>query len=195
VPSQEQGPPFAVVLDTNIWVHRTHLLRSGLGPSLVSVLATARAVLGLPAVVEREIRAHTYSVAMKKVEDAQAHSRLMGTTVPELPTKEQASNAVDRRLAELGSIERVPFTLAHAERALDRVFERTAPSDRSQQFKDAAIWEAVCELAARLPVHFVTDDKAFFEGHEPQKGTALSLQQEIATAANPSPYTTGSTRF
>jgi hypothetical protein len=51
--------PICVVLDTNVWVHKTNLLRTALGAALINSLWRLEGLLGLPEVVEEEIAKNT----------------------------------------------------------------------------------------------------------------------------------------
>ena len=51
-----------VVLDTNVWVYKTSLLRSVLGAVLANSLVRLDAVVGLPDVVEVELVKHAVKV-------------------------------------------------------------------------------------------------------------------------------------
>lgn len=68
--------------------------------------------------------------------------------------------------------------VSHAKSALKRVLEGTPPNDRSQQFKDSAIWESLLELAKEADVYFVTADKAFFKNSDPSKRMASDLLKD-----------------
>jgi hypothetical protein len=49
---------------------------------------------------------------------------------------------------------------------------------KNQQFKDSAIWEAILELSESCQIHFVTEDKGFFESRDTGRGLASSLRAE-----------------
>jgi hypothetical protein len=53
--NSNDSKPLCVVLDTNIWVYKTSLLRTALGAALINYLVRLKGVLGLPEVVEEEI--------------------------------------------------------------------------------------------------------------------------------------------
>jgi hypothetical protein len=70
---------------------------------------------------------------------------------------------------------RVPMTIGHAQRALDRIIAHVPPCGRNnEQFRDAAIWEVVVELASGYDVHFITSDAAFFSERDPRSGATLA---------------------
>jgi hypothetical protein len=178
--------PTCVVIDTNVWVYRTRLLRAPVGAALLHAIIRGDALLGLPEVVEQEVVKHTKKEgarAAKLVHDGYKIVEILIGTRDDyrLPSPEDYIAAAESRFRDIGErLVRVPFTYEHAKGALHRVMNETSPnSEKSQQFKDSAIWEAILELAQRYAVHFVTQDKGFFEGAEPKKGLARSLLEDI----------------
>ncbi len=176
-----------VVLDTNVWVYGTSLLRTALGAALTYSLVRLGGTLGLPEVVEMELVKHTVSEGKKSVEAIRAGvSRLsqltgsVGDYSHLLHTDDSLKAAAKQRLEVLEHlVERVPFTLDHARSALGRVMDETPPNrHKDQQYKDSAIWEAVLELSRERNVHLVTGDKGFFANRDPKKGLAHNLKQE-----------------
>jgi hypothetical protein len=160
-----------------------------MGAAVLHLLHQSGGLLGLPEVIERELLKHCVQAGVDAVAQVQARlsdlQRIVGS-VPhvELPTEEQLQEHVKARLDELQSlIRRVPFSLEHALRALDRVDAGTPPNGpKNQQYKDSAIWEAVLELGAGFPVLFVSSDRGFFEGREVQRGSARILRDEVEQA-------------
>lgn len=182
----DESKRLCVVLDTNIW-RSDLLLRGPLGAALIHSLQASNGKLGLPEVVSEEMYRVVERAGSEAVTDIHKGLETIRKVVgyrPEclLPNREQMREAVSARLAELGALtEGVEFTLEHARRALRRVTEKTPPnSDRNQQFADSAIWEAVLDLARAYRVHFVTEDKGFFEGKDPSNGLANVLRKEVA---------------
>ena len=80
-----------------------------------------------------------------------------------LPTEASLTKAYDRRIGQLESLlVRVPLTLNHVHRAMERVIAHLPPSGpNNEQFRDTLIWEAVLTLASTFEVHFITADKGF----------------------------------
>ena len=187
--SEQDGgaKPICIVLDTNVWVYQTWLLRTALGTALTHSLVRLQGTLGLPEVVEMELVKQTVKVGMELVNAIMAGaSRLskltgsVGEYMHLFHTEDSLETAAKRRLEELDHlIKRVPFTFDHVRSALRRVMDETPPNGtKNQQYKDSAIWEAVLELSREHAVHFVTEDKGFFVERNPKKGLARNLKQE-----------------
>ncbi len=179
--------PICVVLDTNIWVYRTSLLKTSLGAALTHSLVRLGGTLGLPEVVEMELVKHTVKEGKKSVDNIRAGvsrlsqlTGLVGEYAHLLHTEDSLKAAAKKRLDVLDHlVERVPFTLDHARSALGRVMDETPPNGfKNQQYKDSAIWEAMLELSRERNVHFVTEDTYFFADRSPKKGLARNLKQE-----------------
>ena len=179
--------PICVVLDTNIWVYKTSLLRTPLGAALTNALLRVKGVLGLPEVVEEEIVKHTARVggeaAAQMKESAAKIARLIGWVDENwylVPMEDQFESSARERLEELSFfVERVPFNFEQAKSALRRVIDETPPNGpKNQQYKDSVIWQAVLELSDKYAVYFITEDKGFFEDRNPSKGLASSLEED-----------------
>lgn len=180
-----QGPDRYVVIDTNIWVYTTGLLTTALGAALLYAISRTNSQLALPEVIEQEIQKHTIKRGVDAVnkicESYRLIEMLMGARDNyRVPSRDELSNRVDKRLAELSNIVHcVPFSFEHARGALSRVLEQAPPNgEKNQQFKDSAIWEAILELSNDCEVHFVTEDTAFFIERTPKKGLAVNLKHE-----------------
>jgi hypothetical protein len=168
--SEDSSPavkPECVVVDTNIW-RSTLLLKTALAHSLLYTIDRLRVKLGLPEVIERELKPQIVEHGLVAYRQAEKHGRILDALIA-LPFFERESvvtdleNSVDKRLQELAPVlQRVPFTFEHAQAALDLVINKLPPNEKNQQFKDSAIWQAVLELASNHRVHFVTKDSAFF---------------------------------
>ena len=183
----EAPKKICVVLDTNVWVYRTWLLRTALGAALTHSVVRLQGTLGLPEVLEMELVKHTARAGKQSVEAIKKGvSQLSKLTGSEgdyahlVHTEYDLKASARRRLEELDHlIERVPFTFDHARSALERVIDGTPPNGPDhQQYKDSAIWEAVLELSHERAVHFVTGDYGFFADRKPKKGLARNLKQE-----------------
>ena len=142
--------------------------------------------LGLPEVVEREIHRNALRLGREssgRIRDSYRRLQLFGFATPiQTPSDVEIGRHVTGRLAELEPyIERVPFTLDHAQAALDRVLDQSPPnSANNQQFKDSAIWEAALTLCARFAVRFVTADKAFYANQTYAHGLTDRLLADVA---------------
>lgn len=181
-----EDPPadMYVVLDTNVWVYSSDLLRAPLGASFLFWLRQASGVIGYPKVVDLEVRKHALKRlrgAVEQVHQGYASIRKLYGEHEEfqLPAEADLESAVDRRMEELNEfIDPVDFSINHAERALNRIIAEEGPG----QFRDTAIWEAVLEIAQTHNVCFVTDDTDFFKGGDPEQGLGDSLQEDADEA-------------
>lgn len=177
--------PICVVLDTNIWVHKTSLLRTALGAALTNSVVRLNAVVGLPEVVEEEIVKHTVRVGTDAAAEIRENLERVETLVGyryrySPPREDQFEVGARRRLEELRHLlKRVPYSFRQLRSALARVMDETPPNGpKNQQYKDSVIWEAVLELSNTHAVHFVTEDKGFFENRDPRRGPASNLREE-----------------
>ena len=189
----EQTKPLCFVLDTNVWL-KNPLLKDPLGAALLFSVRQMRGFIGLPEVMEQEIIKNVAKIGIEAVETINAAYRtvliLIGSADDyQVPSYEDFESSVKDRLEELRPIlKRVSFTLEHAKSALKRVNDETPPnSSKNQQFKDSAIWEAILELSESCEIHFVTEDKGFFESRDTRRGLARSLLAECE-ASNRSVY-------
>jgi hypothetical protein len=180
--------PICVVIDTNTW-RRTLLLRSASGVALLFFLGKSRSVLGMPEVLEREWVKHAVDLINREVkvwlDAARKLEIIYGTKlIADIPTEANVRKNAEKRLQELEPfLTRVEFTLEHAKGALDRVYSKLPPnSEKNQQFKDSAVWEAILDLARTYRVYFITDDNDFYGGSRDEaKGLAENLANECKT--------------
>jgi hypothetical protein len=184
------APFHYVLLDTNIWVHKSKLLYTPLGTSLLYSLGrTGRKIL-LPEVVELEVRSNVTSLAIELISQVSAplHSLRFLLDHPlelAMPDSETIESAVGRRLDELADVVvQTPFTLKQAKNALVRVVEKRPPSVRGQQYKDCAIWEAALEIADTHSICLVTEDKGFFEQKQELSRLSPEMQKEVETKSH-----------
>jgi predicted nucleic acid-binding protein len=107
--------PICVVLDTNIWVYKTSLLRTALGAALINSLLRVDGLLGLPEIVEEEIIKHTvkagHESAAQIIGNYGEIARLVGWVDEYLPpTGPQFEASARERLQEFeGLLKRVPY--------------------------------------------------------------------------------------
>jgi len=167
------------------------LLRSILGAAFLYVVYQNKILIGLPEVVELEIKKHTRKYGVKATEQIKDNYSIIEKLIStrdeyNLPSPNDFEQAVDDRLKELDSkIIRIPFKFSHAKNALTRVMEETAPNSyKNQQFKDSAIWEAVLEVSKSYNVFFITEDKAFFKDRNYKNGLASNLAEELKEFKN-----------
>lgn len=155
-----------VVIDTNIW--KQHLfLRSPLAAALQLYLSEKDYFLGLPKIVEDEIRKHlqTEILNLKKSIIVQ-HDRLLSIfmEMPEvvLPNDDEIKDIVSEFFADSGFyFKRMPMDLKIARGAIDRVVNRAAPS-QDGKVQDSLIWESCLRWLESDNVTLVSNDKAFF---------------------------------
>lgn len=181
----ESDLPISVVLDTNIWVYDTKLLRSTLGSALLYAVYGKQVTIGLPEVVELEVLKHGTKVLQEAVDKIREGFSSIESLTGErddyqVPEKTTLTEIVQKRLEELKEgLVRVPLTMQHARGALNRVMEETPPNgEHNQQFKDSAIWEGILELARCYKVVFVTQDKRFFRDQKVVNGLASNLAED-----------------
>src|SRR5260370_23720271 len=172
------------VTDTNLWRAQL-LLKTHLGAALLYAVRKRNGVVGLPEVVEMEIRKHIIKAgeeaAAQVVDGLETIKTLMGECpVYDPPSAAAFEQAVGRRLGEMKDfLVRVAFTIDHARAALDMVNRAVAPNNpNNQQFKDSAIWQALLELSKTYDVVFSTKDKGFFKSGEPKNGLADNLLED-----------------
>lgn len=182
--TQKQG--LCVVIDTNVWVYETRMLRSPLGAALLYEVHDSRAKIGLPEVVELEIIKHFVKEGLKAIDNISKGYETIEILVGSrddfrVPNKDDLERSASDRLQQLeGIFHRVPLTLAHAKGSLLRIMDETPPNSfKNQQFKDSCIWEAILDLSNLYDVHFITMDKSFFEKGDPKKGVANQLMEDI----------------
>lgn len=171
------------MLDTNAW-RKNLLLRTAMGSAFLYTVNSAAHKIGLPQVVEDEIRKHTELAASDAKEKIARYFRdiqaVVGFHNPyELPDEERIRQAITERFDELGNlIVRIPFTLDHARSALTRVNEDIPPSStKRQQFKDCAIWEAILELGQEYDIYLVSKDGDFYHANN-KKSLSPILSEE-----------------
>jgi hypothetical protein len=186
---QDSRRPICVVVDTSVWRSEL-LLKTPLGVTLVYTLSRRGGVLGLPEVVESEIKRQIVDAGLESADKARGHLHILHTItddpflVTELPTADRFSEKVDERIIQLASIlVREPFTLEQAKSALAMVNAKVPPNgEKNQQFKDSAIWQAVLALSVRYSTVLLTNDKAFFRDRDPQNGLAENLVEDCTKA-------------
>src|SRR5947209_2479431 len=112
--------PVCVVIDTNIW--RSELmLKTPVGVSLVYALGRQGGFIGLPEVVEREVKKQVVQAGLEATRSLTKSSWIVNTLTDypfppgSVPTQADLEKKVDTRISELAPIlVRVPFTIEHA---------------------------------------------------------------------------------
>lgn len=175
--------PICILADTNIW-RNTLMLRSALGSAMLYTVNNLGAKIIIPEVIEDEIRKHIFKLVSEANEKIRKSFREIGAILEshrpyELPTDEDINKAIENRFGEISKfLQKTPFTLDHAKKALYRVNERIPPSSsKLQQFKDAAIWETILELGREYQVYLVTNDGDFYQDKE-RKNLNSILEKE-----------------
>lgn len=180
--TQDGRKPICVVVDTSVW-RAEPLLKTPMGLTLVYTLSRLKGFIGLPEVVELELKPQIVEAGREAAEKARGPLLTLCTIsdnaflTSQLPSTATLEKKVDERLAELSRIlTREAFTLEHAKAALAMVNAKVAPNQQNnQQFKDSAIWQAVLSLSRRYEVTLLTKDKGFFKDKDPVKGLAQNL--------------------
>ena len=187
-PSEESRKPICVVVDTNIW-RRVPLLKTPMGTTLVYNLSRRNGFIGLPEVVELELKKQLIQAGNEALDEVQKNSRLLNALTddcffcPEI-TEEKFNQAVDKQLAELSPLlVREPFTIEQAKAALAMVNAEVPPNGhQNQQFKDSVIWQAVLAFSHKYSVFLLSDDKGFFCDRDYKKGLAKNLLEDCTKA-------------
>ena len=177
-------PKFSVLADANIWISE-RLLQSTIGGALLYTIISSDSKILLPEIVELEIGTVLPELAERAVanirRDIGLLKQISGLRISvSVPTVKGVSEGVKERLDQLsGTINRLPFTFEHAKAALGRILQKTPPAgENNEQFRDCCIWQAALETAHHLPVHFLSNDAAFYEGKNRSHGMASVLQRE-----------------
>ena len=187
---KDSPKPICVVVDTSVW-RAELLLKTPLGVTLVYTMHRQGGVIGLPEVVERELKAQIIEAGFEAADKAGGPVHMLRTITDDpflripIPTRKQLSEKVDERLAQLAPVlTREPFTLEHAKAALEMVSAKMPPNgEKNQQFKDSAIWQAVLALSLRHSTVLLTNDKSFFRDKDPVKGLASNLIGDCTKAS------------
>ena len=163
-----------VVIDTNVFVRDTHLLRKKGGPVLLQLLRFTKGMIQVSEILRREYVEQTIITTdqQKKKIDA-AHSSLeslLGTRIsPIAASKEVAKLQAEKRLVELGElILDEPLTNELHVAAGNRTVDKKRPTSKTDHgYKDCLIWESILRLPQGSDVRFISNDgKAFFDKNE-----------------------------
>ena len=160
-----------VVVDTNVFVRETHLLRKKGGLALVHLLRAAKGQLLIPEILHREYVEQTVRAANEQRSKVGAAfntlETLLGVRFDHLVLDDEAVRL--RVVERLRSIEALtlsdPLTSDLHVAAGVRSLENRRPASKTDHgYKDCLIWESVLRLPHGCEVRFVSrDDKAFFE--------------------------------
>lgn len=161
-----------IVVDTNVFVRDTHLLRKKGGPALVRLLRATKGQILIPEILQREYVEQTVKAAddvrSRVMAACSTLETLLGTpasyTVPDVETVRLRAIDRLRALEALTIFEPLSPDLHVA--AGNRSLANKRPTSKSDHgYKDCLIWESVLRLPRGSDVRFVSrDDKAFFDG-------------------------------
>ena len=178
-----------VVIDTNIWKSNLYL-QSPASAALKLFLVKKAARVGLPEVIKLEVQQHLRSDLVKARDSVRdGHRRLLAVfgrlrevVLPSDAEIEQIADSFFDRFG-LNFIE-APFTYESAKGAFMRIIKKVPPCEKSQQFKDAVIWED-CKVFARTEdVVVLTDDREFCEKEDQKLGLSEELSAELVGLAH-----------
>lgn len=174
-----------IVPDTNIWLKEL-ALNTGLGSAVRFFVKQRSAKIGIPEVVEREVKTHARREIEEAIADAQRAGRELGAWFGQLheivlPAPWDVDHLLDNLFSRLGAdTVAVPFSFESARASFEKTIARAPPSDRDQQFKDGVIWSDCLKLLGDDDVYLVSQDKAFYRDREYRKGLAENLAAEAA---------------
>jgi hypothetical protein len=180
-----------VVPDTNIWLKEL-ALNSGLGSAVRFFLKQRGASIGLPQVVEMEVKTNARRMIEEAIERANRSARELGSWFGQLhemvlPRESQVDEMLDSLFSRMGAaIVPVPFTFESATASFLKTIRKEAPSVHDQQFKDGVLWADCLTLLRSADVCLITPDKAFYADREYKKGLAKTLLAEAAAVSEAS---------
>lgn len=175
-----------VILDTNVWISEC-MLTSWKARELVGIVSRLGGLIGLPAIVKREILAVVPRDVRSNLEKANGHMALAVAVLDQklgvqIPEADHIRTAVHRRLeVDLGDlIEDMPHTLELVDAAMARVIDRMPPNgEKNEQFRDSLILETAVAAGLHRDVHLVTEDGGFFVERKREKGPSTEVSQDI----------------
>ena len=179
-----------VVIDSNIWVSELGL-STAKGLALQFFLKKQDASIAIPEVVRREVEinvknslsAHCESIKKSHRQLLSIFGKLKEVVLPDDNQIDECANGIFEKV-NANKID-IPFSLKSATQSLEKVIRGIPPSGpKNQQFKDGVIWADCLALMESSNVVLVTDDKAFFQNRQIEKGLAENLRQEAAERPN-----------
>ncbi len=165
-----------VLIDTNVFVRETHLLRKKAGPPFIHFLRAAKGKLLVPELLEREYREQTVAAVADEARAIEGAFGKIQSLVGvrddyKLPSPEEVLASVEERMRELEPLTHaMPTSDATLLAASKRSIDKRAPSSKTDHgLKDCVIWESVLSLPPESEVWLVSrDNKAFIaEGKLP----------------------------
>jgi predicted nucleic acid-binding protein len=172
-----------IVLDSNIWISEWGL-NTTKGAAIRFYIKQKQAQIALPEIIKEEVERNLTNNLKQLCEGIEKnHSQLLSVfgQLKEivLPTTAEIQEKANSLFKELKlDYKEIPFTLESARISLQKINDKSPPSDRNQQFKDGVIWADCLNLLELDDVILVTDDKAFFKGHDHKQGIAIELEKE-----------------
>jgi hypothetical protein len=162
-----------VVVDTNVFVRETHLLRKKGGVALVRLLRATNGRLLIPEVLHRECVEQSIKMASEgrnAVASAlSALDTLLGVRLDNpFPGHEAVKSGAVARLGVLKALT-IPDPLTpelHVAAGIRTIENRRPATKTDHGYKDCLIWESVLRLPAGSQVRLVSKDKAFFDDDE-----------------------------
>lgn len=158
-----------VVIDTNIFVRESHLLRKKAGPPLIHFLRGAGGHLFVPEILEQEYEEQTVAAVLEEIKGVHTAFSKIETLVGvrddyRVPTEGAIIEATRGRLKEMNLlILRMPLTDDILLAASRRSIGKKLPTSKSDHgLKDCLIWECVLRLPSGSDVRLISHDKAFF---------------------------------
>lgn len=172
-----------IVLDSNIWISEWGL-NTTKGAAVRFYIKQNKAQIALPEIIKEEVVGNLVN-NLKQLCDGieKNHSQLLSVfgklkevVLPTTAEIEEKANSIFKELKF--DYKEIPFTIESARLSLQKINNKIPPSNRNQQFKDGVIWADCLNLLKLDDVILVTDDKAFFKGHDHKQGIATELEIE-----------------
>ena len=145
-----------------------------------------------PEVVEAEVRKLIPKVGLEAATKVSESFHVIEMIVGSRPnaklhTQKDMDDAVTIRLTGLeGLLLPVPTTSEHLQAALRKVMSDAPPNEPGrEQFKDSLIWEEILEIEKKtgddIYLHFVSNDRDYYEDRDMSKGLAKELRAEVGS--------------
>lgn len=161
-----------VVVDTNVFVYETHMLRKKGGPDLVRLLRAMNGRLLIPEILHLEFVEKSVEYTNEKRRAADSAVSTMTTLLGQrydisFPGDETVKLGAVARLRELDALTICdPLTAELKVAAADRTIAKRRPFSKTDHgYKDCLIWESILRLPSGSEVKLISkDNKAFFDG-------------------------------
>ena len=170
-PSEPGQAVIVVVVDTNVFVRETHLLRKKGGPALVRLLRATNGRLLIPEILHRECVEQSVKMAndgrSAVITALNTLDTLLGVRLENpFPGHEAVRSGAAARLRALEPLTIPdPLTPELYTAAGNRTIADRRPATKTDHgYKDCLIWESVLRLPSGSQVRLVSKDKGFFDG-------------------------------